>query len=403
MDILLKISSAFKYKKIGVIVICKRKSDYDISYFQVHRKENTVDICDKLEGLESFREISSRGGKYPLVISFQGIGLVQRIIKGNFTDIQQIIPNINVEEYLIESDKINHDEKLVVLCRKDFVETILERSEIKGLPIHSVSLGFHDVSLYVKLFPEEVNQFMLEEHALGFEGGRIVNIQKISNQENQCYFFANKLRKASEIVALAAGLEYFTKKNWKIFHLPSIKENIKEYTAKKLSFYSLYYLGPTLFLLLLLNFILFENFKTQHLMLDINSQEIISIESEVNSLQEDINVKKLFIQQNQVPDNYAFSYYIDQLASCVPDRIYLSKLSVSPVNRRIKEGELIKINSKTMIITGTAMDQTAFSHFINKINESYLVKKLDKQVYRFNNENNNGDFELEITLHDALD
>lgn len=403
MDILLKISSGAKYKKIGIVIVSKNKSGYDISYYQMLKAGNSVDICYSQEGLTSFDEIDVKPEKYPTILCIQGLGLVQRMMNGSYADIKQNIPNINTDEYLIELDETNQDEKLVALCRKEQVESILGEDIFQRIPLHGVSLGFIGISKYLQLFPNEVNSFVFEGNTIHVKDNRILEIQKNKTETAPDYLFAGKKRKASEILALAAGLTYFTGKTWNTFQMPVIKEKIKEYTAARLSSFILYYLGAFMFVLLLVNFLLFDHYNSKRNQLEIESRGIATLENEINLLQADLRVKRQFIQQNNVPENFAFAFYADRLASYVPEGIGFTELSVCPVINKVKEDKVIGFQCNTLRVIGNATNSTPFSLFLEKINKSSWVKKLDKQVYNYNNANDNADFELEILLNNATD
>jgi len=114
-------------------------------------------------------------------------------------------------------------------------------------------------------------------------------------------------------------------------------------------------------------------------------------------------VQHQFIQQNNVPANFAFAFYADRLASYVSDDIGLSELSICPVDSKVKEDKVIAFQSNTLKVTGTAPNSAAFSTLLEKINKSAWVKKLNKQVYVFNNETDDASFEIEIELNHAID
>jgi len=403
MNILLKISSAITYRKIGIIVVCKKKSTYDISYYQMLKKGSSVDLCYFQEGLNSFDEIDAQSEKYPAILCVQGTGLVQRMMSGSYVDIKQNIPNITMEEYLIELDETNPEEKLVALCRKEQVEAILCEDSLMRIPVHHVSLGFVGISRYLQLFAKEISCFEFEGNTIYFGEDKILEIRKNKTSSVTEYFFAGKNRKASEVLALAAGLTYFTGKTWNTFQLDGINEKIKEYTASKLSTFMLSYFGAALFVLLLINFLVFDYYHTKHNELEINSQELTAIQNEISRLQADVNVKRQFIQQNNVPQDYAFSFYADRLASFVSGGIGLTELSVCPVPGKVKEDKVIVFKSNTMHVAGTAPNSAAFSVFLEKINRASWVKQLNKQIYEYNNENENADFEVEIVLNHAID
>jgi Tfp pilus assembly protein PilN len=403
MDPLLKISSAIKYRRIGIIVVCKKIPAYDISYYQMLKKGNSVDICFSQEGLSSFDQIDVESKKYPSILCIQGSGLVQRMMKGSYADIRQNIPNINIDEYLIALDESNQSEKLVALCRKEQIESILGEAALQRIPVHGVSLGFLEISKYLQLFSGEDSTFNFEGNALHFKDNEILEFRKNVKEKAEDYFFAGKPRKASEILALAAGLTYLTDRIWNTFQMPLLKEKIKEYTAERLASFIFYYLGTVMFVLLLLNFLLFDHYNTKLDQLGIQSSGVALINNEINQLQSDLSVKKQFIQQNNVPKDFAFAFYADRLASYVPEGIEFSDLSVCPVINKVKENKVIGFQSNTLRVTGTAPSSTTFSIFLEKLNKSSWVSKLEKQVFNYNNDNDNADFELEILLNNATD
>ena len=148
---------------------------------------------------------------------------------------------------------------------------------------------------------------------------------------------------------------------------------------------------------------MFDYYDTKRNEFEVDSQGIATMQNELNLLQSDLNVKRQFIQQNNVPANFAFAFYADRLAAYVSEGIELSELSVCPVINKVKEDKVILFQSNVLRVVGTAPNSAAFSEFLEKINKSTWVNKLKKQVYIYNKENDNADFEIEIQLNHAID
>ena len=403
MNLLLKISSTISYKKIGIIVAIRKKTDFDISYYQMLKKGNSVDICYAMEGLKSFDDIDFQAEKYPTIMCIQGIGLVQRLMTGNYTDLKQNIPNINTEDYLIEFDKANPENRLIALYRKDQIDCILNEKVLGRIPVHNISLGLVNTSRYLKLFPKETKSFEADGNVLVISENEIQEIQKNTTSDDSYYLFAGKTRKASEILALSAGLNYFTNKGWNTHQIKNIEKRIKEYTALKLSTFILYYLGATMFALLLINFLVFNYYNASRETLELESLGVSTIQNEINQLQSDFNTKKQFAQQNNVSGSFAFAFYADRIASLADEGVKFLELSVCPVAGKVKEGKVISFESSLLRVRGNAPSSETYSDFLEKIKESSWVKKLNKQVYTFNNETKSADFEIEIELDHAIE
>ena len=403
MNLLLKISSIIRYKKIGIIVAVRKNSELDISYYQMSKSGSSVDISYSHAGLRSLDEIEFLVKKYPTILTIQGTGIVQRMLPGSNSDIKQNIPNINAEEYLIEIEETNENDKLVALFRRDQIDSILCESTINHFPIHDISIGFTQVCKYLNFFSKETISFEIDGNTLILFENKIQELQKNKTSGNAEYFFAGKNRNSHEIIALSAGLNYFTSKRWNTFQIINIEEKIKEYTASRLYSFILYYLGTTLFLLLLINFLIFDFYQKKYEKLEIESGDMVMVQNEINQLQSELNAKKQFIQQNNVPENFAFAFYADRLAAFADQGIEFSELSVCPVIGKVKEDKTIAFQSKILQLKGSAPSPTSYSVFLENIKGSQWVKKLNKQVYMFNNETEKSDFEIEIELNYAVD
>jgi len=403
MDLLLNISSVLKYRKIGIIRAEKCKTGFEISYYQVFKRRNTVDTCLVQERMASFKDIPLPAEKIPNILCLQGNGLVQRIIDSGADDIAQSIPNIEPEEYLIQFDELSDSKKLVALFRKEQLAVILDDPELARIPVYGLSLGFAGMLNFIRLFDSRTGEFTCGSNSLLIEGGKITGVEKNRQTDSRQYMFAGKERTSGEILALAAALNFYTGRRDEGAQLSGLKQQIKEYTAKKLSGYIMKYAGAGLFLLLLINFLCFDHFSKKLNRLNTESQEVVKLQSELKELREDFRQKKQFISQNNVPENYSFAFYADRLASFTAGGIRFSELSVCPVAGQIKEDKVITFRGNILQVKGTSPDPAVFSIFMERINNAKWVSKVNRQIYQYNTEHNNAEFELEIVLNNAAE
>lgn len=403
MNLLLKISTAINYKRIGIIVVVRKNDDLDISYYQMSKSGNSVDICFSQTGLKSFADIDYRIKKYPVILTIHGAGIVQRVLPENYSDIKQSIPNINQDDYLIELEGSQDENKLLALYRKDQIESILGVPQVNFIAVHDISLGFIHVCKYLHLFSKDTNSFEIAGNNLVLFENRIKAVQKNNHSGTSEYIFAGMNRNASEITALSAGLNYFTNRSWNTFNLSKIEERIREFTASKISNFILYYFGAALFILLLINLLIFDSYQKQHESLEVESGDVVMLQNEINQLQSELNAKKQFILQNDVPENFAYAFYADRIAAFVDQGVELSELAICPIVGKPKEDKIITFQSKVLKIKGIAPNSTSYSAFLENIKNSHWAKKLNKQVYMYNKETQESDFEIEIELNHAID
>ena len=401
MELFLKIASVLKYKKIGVLLYNKGKENLDISYYQLLKKGGSVDICFSQENIDSTKNIDPIVEKTPNILCLQGLGLVQRIINANTDDITQSIPNINREEYLVQSGNSIENKKLIALYRQEQLNEILDDPELARIPVTGISLGFIGIQHFLQLFEEKRFEFTSGLNTLLIEDERIINLSKSDSTVPVLYHFAEKERTTNEILALCAGLFYFVNRVENEIKTQKIKEQIIEFTAKQTSGYIQKTVGISLFCLLLINFLLFDKYNTKFNQLSIEAQGIIKLQNGITELQNDLALKKQFISQDNIPANYSFAFFADRLASFVDDEIRFIDLSICPVDGKIKDDKAIVFTGNKLVIKGTSPGSAAFSKFLGKVNNASWVASVGKQVYSYNSDNMQAEFELEIILNDA--
>lgn len=402
MNLFLNIASVLKHKKTGVLLLNKGRETMELSYYQLQKKGSSVDICFSQQNINSVESIDPVAEKVPNILCIQGIGLVQRVVDKNCDDINQSIPNINQEEYLVLSGGSPGNKKLIALYRKEQLNDILSDPGLTRIPVTGISLGFDGVQEFLQLFENQNMEFIAGLNSLLIENGEIKNISKCISTGTNTYAFADKQRNANEILALCTGLQYFIKPTSESFKIQWIKEQTSEFTARKVSEYILRFVGAGLLVLLLINFLLFDSYNKQLNQLSIEAQEIVELQTEIKELRDDLTLKKQFVSEDNVPGNYSFAFYADHLASYVEDGVRFIELSICPVRGKIKDDKVIEFTGNTLVVKGTSPNSAVFSKFTGKINEANWVKTVEKQVYSYNNENMHAEFELEIILNDAI-
>ncbi len=399
MNLLTNISLHIPFKKIGILLVNNTPTGKEMMYYQLSKKGKSVDISFQQEYSDKLLKIAE---KVPNILCIQGAGVVHRTIALEQTDIKESIPNIEIEQFLIRIVPLA-EKKMAVLYRKEDLAELLNLPGISELPVFSIAPGLACIPQFSEFFGEDVSEFESGGHSLCIEERKINDVRKAVKQQAQQYLFAGMLYSAEEIMGLCAGLEFFTQSYELRKEFPYTENRIKEFTARKLTESIIKYVGAALFILLLLNFLFFDSLNNKYNTLNIESQDLLKLQKEIHELREDFNQKEQFINQNNVPENYSYAFYADRLSSFSAHYVNLEELSVCPVAGKIKEGKLIIFRNRTLLVKGTAKNSSAFSSFMNKINSAQWVSGVNKQVYKYNNEYGNAEFELEIVLNNAVE
>ena len=156
----------------------------------------------------------------------------------------------------------------------------------------------------------------------------------------------------------------------------------------------------TTFLLLLLgNFLLFNNYRKEYASLESLVNQNQGQLATISSLQAELAVKRKFVAQMGLLDPSRASFYSDQIALSVPSAIQLTDLSVYPVEQKLEKGKKsVEFLSNQIRIMGVAKRSNVVNNWIKELKQNAWVKDIQVVNYTQKNARVNGEFELMIEL-----
>src|SRR5690606_29935698 len=89
------------------------------------------------------------------------------------------------------------------------------------------------------------------------------------------------------------------------------------------------------------------------------------------------------------------SLNINEISKIVPSSILLTTIDYLPVEKKIKDNEAIQFINNTILITGTTIDNEAFTSWVSQIEKYNWVDKVTILSFGKNRENKT-EFELRI-------
>ncbi len=405
MSLLINIAQRIKYRQLGVVLVHRYTSSIETSYYVLNRTKGKIDITFKQECISSPENLPAFSKSIPHILCMQGIGVVHRIIDGQISDLKQNIPNINIDEYYTERQYLSEQYNLAVLFRKEQLIELIHSDSYSMFSFIDVKLGFSAIKNYIHLFEENTTHFVSGLTSLSFSNGIITGIEKVSSFSMQeQYRFGGETYTANEILALCCGLNYFTSQSIVLSpELDLLTNEIESFTAQRIVSWIFKYGGIGLFFLLVINFLWFSNLNAQLDKLGYEAQSRAQLMQTLTDLDTDLKVKKDFVASNNILQDYAFAFFADRISSLASGEIQFSELSVSPVIGKIKNDKPIEFAGGTLHLLGVSKNSSAFSSFLDKIKQASWVDEIKKQVYQYNNERNNAEFEMEIVLSNVVD
>lgn len=404
MSLLINIAKKIRCRQLGVVLIHRYPSSVETSYYILKREKGKIDIKFRQESISSLENVPAFTKSIPHVLCLQGMGIVHRIIDGQTSDLKQNIPNINLDEYFTDLEYLSDQHNLAVLFRKEQLIEIIHSDAYSKLSFIDVRLGFSGLQNCIHLFEDSTTHFISGLNSLCFTNRVITGVEKISSlSEKKQYQFGGETYSADEILALCCGLSYFTGQYAVSFQGQGLlTKQIESFAAQRIVSWIFKYGGIGLFLLLLINFLCFSRLNAQLNELGYEAQSRSQLMQTIADLNKDLKVKKDFVTSNSISQDYAFAFFADRISSLASVEIQFSGLSVSPVVGKIKNDKPIEFAGGTLHLLGVSKNSSAFSSFLDKIKQASWVDTIKKQVYRYNSENNNAEFELEIVLSNVV-
>lgn len=201
---------------------------------------------------------------------------------------------------------------------------------------------------------------------------------------------------------LLAGIDYFSEDYLKLDEnddFKSYKINFINFLKYKLLLFSSAFV---VFIILLLNFLKFEELRNENNYLKSNFSNNDKLSKEIDSLKKNLENNRMIYEKFYVNFNSNNSIFIDNLISKIPNEIKLTKISICPIDETLDFNTSLQINNNIIIISGEINQSNELKKWIENIKELNWVKniKINNIEENVNDdfENNNLIFELQINF-----
>ena len=303
---------------------------------------------------------------------------------------------MNASDFFYQATEPNNNEFYVSLARNEVVDKYIDMFTCNNCLVASVNLAplVNDILGQIS---KDYTHISLPNAQLNFKNGFIVDYSKASNSEETYVFSEEKV--SSEVLSLfSAGLHFFT--NYGIGGNPQTKllqfrEELGYYLLKKwVGLFSLF----TIFALLLINFLLFNNYSQKYSQTAAQVEQYANLINFKDSLASNINKKKQCIADLGLTKASRYSYYTDRLIIIKPDEIRLLKLEIDPAIVNESDGT-ISFTKNSIKITGNTNGSIKINQWINEIKKLDWVKAVNLQNYKKDSAEELASFNIEIIIN----
>lgn len=324
--------------------------------------------------------------------------VLSKTIEHQTTDSEKLVykafPNINLAEFYYEILSQNNTH-FINVCRKDYINTLIESYAKHQLMILNLSLGNFGVNNLVNYVLEK--DIYSTNAKISIESNRVTKIDKglvLNANYNINGVEVNNQQLLSFSGALQAILKTSSTKtnfsNEKMGWITAYKQS--RFFHQFLKFGGLFILG-----LLFINFLTFNHyFKT------VNELEYVSkinqtTKDQILVLNESVSKKKIMVENLFKTKGSKSSFYSSSIVSSLPKTVLLSSYNYQPLLRPIKKEARIELHKNSILISGTSNDSDHFSEWIYRLEEMAWIEKVAISDYR-NTTPKNSEFIISIAI-----
>ena len=292
----------------------------------------------------------------------------ERIVKSAF-------PNIALQDFYYEVFQ-NDTNSSVSICRKEVLDKVVQAYKEKGVSIIDFSLGNLGIKSLLPFL--ERTQINTSNATIHLEDKEVRSIEK-NKSTSESYQINGLEVKSESTLALAGILSYYLgiKKNKNPFQL----ELEKEYRQKRFFNVGIRASLGFLFVLLLINFFVFTQFRSEAANLKTELELNETYKKQLISLNEVVSKKKKLVESITSASNSRVIWYIDQISKTVPKTLSLKELNYQPLTKPAKEGKLLEFKNDQLVVSGISKNDIDYTEWIATLEEFEWIEEVSFENY----------------------
>jgi len=358
------------------------KDTFLVTSLRKRKKELTIDMQFEVESVDLIAEKLPKKQHVFLIVNTNHV-LFKKVTTSNTNQnaiLNGAFPNINTHDFYYEIISGNNNTSFIALCRKNYVDTIIDDFKAKNIFVTSFSLSNNLITEITNFVTLKSIQSSNAQVTLDGEI-KDVNITDTINKQEE--YDVNGLLTANKyILSLSGALTAFLNTNNRISNseekINSLFQDFKHQILFKKGLQG----SLIVFLVaLLLNFFLFNHYFSKVNELQQTSQVNTINKNAVLSLDKKLKKTEKIATDILKSSASKSSFYVNEIIKLIPNSILLSELNYQPLQKRIKKNQNILIQNNTIIISGVSSESESFSNWIKQLENYEWVKTVDIHDY----------------------
>lgn len=287
--------------------------------------------------------------------------------------VKNAFPSIALSDFYYEV-YTTETSSFVSISRKEFIDNLISKYEKNQVSIIGFSLG----TLVIQNVLSFINydEVCTSSSILKIKNHQLERIEKTVEYKDVNYSVNDLEVTNKELLPLGGILSYYLEKNNQLGLHKKNKELKDDYFQKQLFFIVLKTGLAFLFLVLLLNFLVFNHYYSENNKLITEVQLNENYKSQLLKLQNQIDQKEKVIDNLSSVSQSKVSLYLDEIALLIPKSITLIGLEYQPLTTRIKKDKQITISKNRLQVKGGISNNEDFTSFINSLEQKEWIDEV---------------------------
>lgn len=379
-------------KVVGIDFNINSDGSKHIVALELELIKNELNINDKQFFNDENELLGSLDKSIPVSINLSGKGVLTKKTNGN--SIQQLLPNIKLDEFYIQ--ETTH---LVTVTRKDEVDKILQSFKESGVDVIGVSLNgltIENINSLLDLNQEVNGNLFLYK----FDNNEIVDVINAKNLENQTLKLGSENIEIKYLVAYSLAFQ----------NILNVVDNI-HINSGDLSLLEDEYLQKQLFkkggfgalvlvlIVLLINFFIFNTLRDENQQLSTQLGMYEGQIKKIESLKKEVESKNKFLTKTGWLNSSRTSFYADQIGVTVPKSITLTELNINPRDKKEskKQKEDVFITN-AIHVSGNCRSSLEINKWIKELKNLDWVEFAEVLTYNQSPEEKHAEFTIEVLI-----
>jgi Tfp pilus assembly protein PilN len=303
-------------------------------------------------------------------------------------------PNTNWEEFYFEIWRLK-TKSIVAISRKMYVDELLSNYHKQGISIAGISLGVCSIAEIINY--SEASELSTNHQMISWNE-EIPIITANAAAIDTTYNINGLAIQNSQILPFSGILRLLLKETTNTGNLINYSQQLYEdYNQRSFFSIGIKIIIGTLLTILLINFLVFNHYFK---LAQETSESLLLSKS---SLEEVIKTKQRILEKEQKVKNVVAmtssqsSLIINEITKRIPQSVLLNELVYHPLEKKIKPEEAILTQEKTINLSGTTIDNAAFTNWVEAIEQLKWMNQVI--ITRFGkNDLNETEFSLKLIL-----